>query len=89
MGKGVDGRRRVLATGRNDVERRKDASAHAEMLCLQVSGLGLYAIALCQNDGMHSCYLYVFFPGRMAMLLLYTRHRDMYNLPRRVPGAFP
>ncbi len=31
-----DGRRRVLSTGRNEVERRHDASAHAEMLCLQV-----------------------------------------------------
>lgn len=31
-----DGKRRVLSTGRNGVERRHDASAHAEMLCLQV-----------------------------------------------------
>ncbi|CAM9175677.1 unnamed protein product [Ectocarpus sp. 12 AP-2014] len=29
------GRRRVLSTGRNEVEGRRDASAHAEMLCLQ------------------------------------------------------
>ena len=34
---GTDGRRRMLATGRNNVERRRDATAHAEMLCLQVA----------------------------------------------------
>lgn len=34
---GVDGSKRILATGRNNVERTSDASAHAEMLCLQVS----------------------------------------------------
>ncbi|CAB1120923.1 unnamed protein product [Ectocarpus sp. CCAP 1310/34] len=32
-----DGRRRVLSTGRNEVEGRRDASAHAEMLCLQAA----------------------------------------------------
>ncbi|CAM9193846.1 unnamed protein product [Ectocarpus fasciculatus] len=32
-----DGRRRVLSTGKNEVERRRDASAHAEMLCLQAA----------------------------------------------------
>ncbi|CAM9888397.1 unnamed protein product, partial [Ectocarpus sp. 13 AM-2016] len=32
-----DGRRRVLSTGRNEVEGRRDASAHAEMLCLRVA----------------------------------------------------
>ncbi|CAM9333812.1 unnamed protein product [Scytosiphon promiscuus] len=32
-----DGRKRVLSTGRNDVERRRDASAHAEVLCLKAA----------------------------------------------------
>lgn len=36
-GAGANGSRRVLSTGRNEVEGRRDASAHAEMLCLQVS----------------------------------------------------
>ncbi|CAN0276402.1 unnamed protein product [Scytosiphon promiscuus] len=32
-----DGKKRVLSTGRNDVERRRDASAHAEVLCLKAA----------------------------------------------------
>ncbi|CAM9789305.1 unnamed protein product, partial [Hapterophycus canaliculatus] len=32
-----NGRQQVLSTGRNDVERRRDASAHAEVLCLKAA----------------------------------------------------
>lgn len=67
------GRRRVLSTGRNDVEKHSDASAHAEMVCLQAS---IIVLSYCLKKSAPAFVLVIrcrhwpcdSWPGRAAVL---------------------